>query len=122
MGLGYVGLPIALEFAKAIKVVGFDINAERVEMMRNHIDPSNELSAEAFANCDITFTNQPQDLADVGFYIIAVPTPINNMNLPDLGPVISASRTVGKVLKKVIMWFMKVLFIQVAPRMIVSLF
>lgn len=100
VGLGYVGLPIALEFAKAIKVVGFDINAERVEMMRNHIDPSNELSAEAFANCDITFTNQPQDLADVGFYIIAVPTPINNMNLPDLGPVISASRTVGKVLKK----------------------
>ena len=100
VGLGYVGLPIALEFAKAIKVVGFDINAERVEMMRNHIDPSNELSSEAFANCDITFTNQPQDLADVGFYIIAVPTPINNMNLPDLGPVISASRTVGKVLKK----------------------
>jgi len=100
VGLGYVGLPIALEFAKAIKVVGFDINAERVEMMRNHIDPSNELSKEAFDNCDITFTNQFQDLGDVGFYIIAVPTPINNMNLPDLGPVISASRTVGKVLKK----------------------
>ncbi len=100
VGLGYVGLPIALEFAKAIKVVGFDINAERVEMMRNHIDPSNELSQDAFDNCDITFTNKIEDLADVGFFIIAVPTPINNMNLPDLGPVISASRTVGKVLKK----------------------
>jgi UDP-N-acetyl-D-galactosamine dehydrogenase len=100
VGLGYVGLPIALEFAKKIKVVGFDINAERVEMMRNHIDPSNELSADAFEGCDITFTNKLEDLGDVGFFVVAVPTPINNMNLPDLGPVISASKTVGKVLKK----------------------
>ena len=100
VGLGYVGLPIALEFAKTIKVVGFDINAERVEMMRNHIDPSNELTAEDFKGCDITFTNQLEDLANVGFFVVAVPTPINNMNLPDLGPVISASKTVGKVLKK----------------------
>jgi UDP-N-acetyl-D-galactosamine dehydrogenase len=100
VGLGYVGLPIALEFAKQIKVVGFDINAERVEMMRNHVDPSNELTSDAFEGCDITFTNKLEDLADVGFFIVAVPTPINNMNLPDLGPVISASKTVGKVLKK----------------------
>lgn len=100
VGLGYVGLPIALEFAKTIKVVGFDINAERVEMMRNNIDPSNELTADAFEGCDITFTNKLEDLADVGFFVVAVPTPINNMNLPDLGPVISASKTVGKVLKK----------------------
>jgi UDP-N-acetyl-D-galactosamine dehydrogenase len=100
VGLGYVGLPIALEFAKTIKVVGFDINAERVEMMRNHIDPSNELTAEDFKGCDITFTNNLEDLSNVGFFVVAVPTPINNMNLPDLGPVISASKTVGKVLKK----------------------
>lgn len=100
VGLGYVGLPIALEFAKKVKVVGFDINAERVEMMRNHIDPSNELTAEDFKGCDITFTNRLEDLADVGFFVVAVPTPINNLNLPDLGPVISASKTVGKVLKK----------------------
>ena len=100
VGLGYVGLPIALEFAKSIKVVGFDINAERVEMMRNNIDPSNELTSDAFEGCDITFTNKLEDLADVGFFVVAVPTPINNMNLPDLGPVISASKTVGKVLKK----------------------
>jgi UDP-N-acetyl-D-galactosamine dehydrogenase len=100
VGLGYVGLPIALEFAKKIKVVGFDINAERVEMMRNNIDPSNELTSDAFEGCDITFTNKLEDLADVGFFVVAVPTPINNMNLPDLGPVISASKTVGKVLKK----------------------
>ncbi|MFO0359559.1 MAG: nucleotide sugar dehydrogenase, partial [Flavobacteriales bacterium] len=100
IGLGYVGLPIALEFARKIKVVGFDINQERVEMMSNHIDPSNELESEAFQGCDITFTSKIEDLRDVTFFIVAVPTPINNMNLPDLGPVLSASHTVGQVLKK----------------------
>jgi UDP-N-acetyl-D-galactosamine dehydrogenase len=100
VGLGYVGLPIALEFAKNLKVVGFDINPERVVMMQNHVDPSNELPSSAFEGCDITFTHKVEELAEVGFFIVAVPTPINNMNLPDLGPVISASRTVGKVLKK----------------------
>ncbi len=100
VGLGYFGLPIALEFAKNLKVVGFDINPERVSMMQNNIDPSNELPSSAFEGCDITFTHKVEDLAEVGFFIVAVPTPINNMNLPDLGPVISASKTVGKVLKK----------------------
>lgn len=100
IGLGYVGLPIALEFAKKIKVVGFDINAERVEMMRNNIDPSEELEAKDFEGTDILFSADPKDLADVKFYIVAVPTPIDEHNLPDLRPVISASKTVGKVLKK----------------------
>jgi UDP-N-acetyl-D-galactosamine dehydrogenase len=100
IGLGYVGLPIALEFAKRIKVVGFDINKARVEMMRNHQDPSNELDSSAFDGADITFSSDLNDLKDVTFFIVAVPTPINNMNLPDLGPVLSASRTVGQVLKK----------------------
>lgn len=100
VGLGYVGLPIALEFAKNLKVVGFDINPERVAMMQNRTDPSNELPSSAFEGCDISFTHKVEDLAEVGFFIVAVPTPINNMNLPDLGPVISASKTVGKVLKK----------------------
>ncbi|MFN6377681.1 MAG: nucleotide sugar dehydrogenase [Flavobacteriales bacterium] len=100
IGLGYVGLPIALEFARKIKVVGFDINEERVEMMRNHVDPSNELDSKAFEGCDISFSSKLEDLRDVKFFIVAVPTPINNMNLPDLGPVLSASRTVGQVLKK----------------------
>ena len=95
VGLGYVGLPIALEFAKKLKVVGFDINPERVNMMQNNIDPSNELPSSAFEGCDITFTHKVEDLAEVGFFIVAVPTPINNMNLPDLGPVISASKTVA---------------------------
>jgi UDP-N-acetyl-D-glucosamine/UDP-N-acetyl-D-galactosamine dehydrogenase len=100
IGLGYVGLPIALEFAKKIKVVGFDINAKRVELMKNKIDPSNELESSAFDGCDIEFTANLQDMKDVTFFIVAVPTPIDSSNLPDLTPLIGASKTVGKVLKK----------------------
>ena len=100
IGLGYVGLPIALEFAKTMSVVGFDIKPDRVEMMKNGIDPSNELSKEAFENTDILFTHNVDDLKDVTFYIVAVPTPIDEHNLPDLTPVIKASETVAKVLKK----------------------
>ncbi len=100
IGLGYVGLPIALEFAKHVKVVGFDIKPERVEMMKNRVDPSNELVAEDFDGCDILFTANPEDLKDCHFHIVAVPTPIDEHKLPDLTPVIKASETVGKILKK----------------------
>jgi UDP-N-acetyl-D-galactosamine dehydrogenase len=100
IGLGYVGLPIALEFARKIKVVGFDINQERVDLMKNKIDPSNELEASDFDGCDIEFTADINDLKDVQFYIIAVPTPIDDSNLPNLKPLLGASATVGKVLKK----------------------
>jgi UDP-N-acetyl-D-glucosamine/UDP-N-acetyl-D-galactosamine dehydrogenase len=100
IGLGYVGLPIALEFAKKIAVIGFDIKEDRVEMMKNHIDPSEELSAEAFEGCDIQFTTRLEELKDATFHIVAVPTPIDDHNLPDLRPLLSATRTVGKVLKK----------------------
>lgn len=100
IGLGYVGLPIALEFARKIKVVGFDINAERVDMMKNNIDPSEELEAKDFQGCDIEFTANAEDLRDVDFYIVAVPTPIDEHNLPDLRPVIGASTTVGNVLSE----------------------
>ena len=100
IGLGYVGLPIALEFAKKIKVIGFDINEQRVEMMRNNIDPSQELEASAFENCDITFTNDLDVLRNANFFIVAVPTPVDEHNVPDLIPVQRASETVGKVIKK----------------------
>ena len=100
VGLGYVGLPIALEFAKRVKVVGFDINQARVDMMRRGEDPSRELEASDFENRDITFTADINDLKDVNFFIVAVPTPIDETNLPDLKPLQGASRTVGKVLKK----------------------
>lgn len=100
IGLGYVGLPIALEFARRIKVVGFDINDERVQMMKNSIDPSEELEASDFEGCDILFTSKSEDLRDVDFYIVAVPTPIDEHNLPDLRPVLGASKTVGNVLSE----------------------
>jgi UDP-N-acetyl-D-galactosamine dehydrogenase len=100
IGLGYVGLPIALEFAKQISVIGFDIKPDRVEQMRNGIDPSNELSSEAFKGTDILLTSDPDDLKEASFHIIAVPTPTNRNNLPDLTPVLKASETVGRILKK----------------------
>ena len=100
IGLGYVGLPIALEFAKHVKVVGFDIKAERIEMMKKGIDPSNELAPAEFENCEIMFTANPEDLKDCHFHIVAVPTPIDDHNLPDLTPVLKASKTLGEILKK----------------------
>ena len=100
IGLGYVGLPIALEFARRVPVTGFDIREDRVEMMRNKIDPSEELPTEAFEGCDILFTSSPADLKDCTFHIVAVPTPVDKHNLPDLSPLIAATRTVGKILKK----------------------
>ena len=100
IGLGYVGLPIALEFARKISVVGFDINQQRVDLMKQGIDPSCELEKEAFLGTDILFTANIDDLKDATFFIVAVPTPVDIHKVPDLKPVIGASTTIGKVLKK----------------------
>jgi UDP-N-acetyl-D-galactosamine dehydrogenase len=100
IGLGYVGLPIALEFAKQLSVIGFDINAKRVEMMKDGIDPSNELDKKDFDDRDIVFTNSLDVLKQANFFIVAVPTPVDAHNVPDLRAVISASETIGKVIKK----------------------
>jgi UDP-N-acetyl-D-galactosamine dehydrogenase len=100
IGLGYVGLPIALAFAKKVRVIGFDIHEKRVDMMKKGLDPSNELPKSEFKNSDILFTHKLEDLKKANFYIVAVPTPIDEHNLPDLKPLIAASTTVGKVLKK----------------------
>lgn len=100
IGLGYVGLPIALEFARKIGVIGFDINPRRIEMMKNGVDPSNELEAKDFEGCDITFTDSLDVLREAKFFIVAVPTPVDEHNVPDLTPVQKASETVGKVVKK----------------------
>ena len=100
IGLGYVGLPIALEFAKKVSVIGFDISAARVEMMKHGIDPSNELEKKDFEGCDIVFTDQLEDLKAAKFFIVAVPTPVDAHNVPDLKPVQRASETIGKVIKK----------------------
>lgn len=100
IGLGYVGLPIALEFARKISVIGFDISAKRIEMMKQGIDPSNELEKKDFEGCDIVFTDSLDVLKEARFFIIAVPTPVDEHNVPDLIPVQKASETVGKVIKK----------------------
>ncbi len=100
IGLGYVGLPIALEFAKKIKVIGFDINAERVALMKQNIDPSNELDSRDFEGCDIQFTDNFDDLKSVQFFIVAVPTPIDSSKEPNIRPLIGATTTVAKVLKE----------------------
>ncbi|MBC7888937.1 MAG: nucleotide sugar dehydrogenase [Ferruginibacter sp.] len=100
IGLGYVGLPIALEFAKKIKVIGFDINASRINMLRNHIDPAKELGPASFDGCDIAFTSDLEVLKQAGFFIVAVPTPVDDHNTPDLEPVLKASETIGKVIKE----------------------
>lgn len=100
IGLGYVGLPIALAFARKVKVLGFDINKERVALMRQGIDPSNELTSEAFEGCNIRFSCDADDLKEVSFYIVAVPTPIDDANLPDLKPLLSATQSVAGSLTK----------------------
>ncbi len=100
IGLGYVGLPIALEFAKKISVIGFDINSRRIDMMRNGIDPSKEVNGHEFNGADIRFTDDLEELRGANVFIVAVPTPVDKYNVPDLKPLVGASETVGKVLKK----------------------
>lgn len=99
-GLGYVGLPLALEFAKHYPVIGFDINEARIALMQQGIDPSNELEASAFDGKNITFTSHASDLHRANFHIIGVPTDIDHNKIPNLKPLLGASESVGKHLKK----------------------
>ena len=100
IGLGYVGLPLALEFAKYFKVIGFDINAQRIALMKEGIDPSNELEKEDFDHKDIVFTDDIEILRGAHFFIVAVPTDIDSNKVPNLRPLKGASETVGKIIKK----------------------
>jgi len=100
LGLGYVGLPLALAMARHFQVIGFDINEHRVQMMQEGKDPSDELDADEFSGKDIFFTSNPEDLKEANFYIVAVPTPVDKHKVPNLKPVINASDYIGKVLKK----------------------
>lgn len=100
IGLGYVGLPLALEFAAKVPVIGYDINEQRLEQMRRGEDPCGELPGEAFAGKEIEFTSSLEKLAEATFYIVAVPTPIDKNNKPDLSPLLGATRTIAKVLKR----------------------
>jgi len=100
IGLGYVGLPLALALAKHFRVIGFDINEDRIKLMQKQIDPSCELEAEDFLDKDIEFTANPEGLRRAHFHIVAVPTPIDAHKVPNLAPLIGASKTVGKILKR----------------------
>ena len=100
IGLGYVGLPIALEFARHFRVIGFDINQGRVDLMNKGIDPSKELEASAFEDTDILFTTNPEDLKKAHFHVVAVPTDIDQHKVPNLTPLLKASETVGNAIKK----------------------
>ena len=99
-GLGYVGLPIALAFSKKTKVIGFDIDESRIELLKKGIDPTGEIPASEFKGCDIKFTSDAKGLASANFHIVAVPTPINPSQQPDLAPLLSASHILGSIIKK----------------------
>lgn len=98
VGLGYVGMPIAVEFAKHVSVIGFDINEKRVNEYKNGIDATNEVG-EAIKNTTVDFTSDPKKLGEARFIVVAVPTPVNDDTTPDLRPVEGASRTVGQNIK-----------------------
>ena len=100
VGLGYVGMPIAVAFAKKIGVVGYDLNAKKIELYRNGIDPTNEVGNDAIRNTKVEFTSDPSRLRDAKFHIVAVPTPVNADHTPDLSPVEGASEILGKNLTK----------------------
>src|SRR5271154_1974441 len=101
IGLGYVGLPLAVEFAKLRPVLGFDINEQRIAALRTGRDVTRELSSEELAQAKfLQFSTKPGDLAECNFYIVTVPTPVDDDKQPDLGPVLSASATIGKALKR----------------------
>jgi len=101
IGLGYVGLPLAIAFSKKRKVVGFDISIPRIKELNGGFDNTLEVSQADLNNANnLYFTNDLTDLKDANFYIVTVPTPIDSSNKPDLGPLISATRSIGSVLQK----------------------
>ena len=100
VGLGYVGMPIAVAFARKIKVVGFDLNEKKIELYKNGVDPTNEVGGEVIKNTTVEFTADPAKLREAKFHIVAVPTPVNDDHTPDLTPVEGASRILGQNLTK----------------------
>ena len=100
IGLGYVGLPVAVAFGKSARVVGFDVNAQRIRELQSGEDRTLEVEPNDLRGAEILFTDQLDDLREADFHIVAVPTPINQAKQPELAPLLRASETVGKVLKR----------------------
>src|SRR5487761_210765 len=99
IGLGYVGLPVAVAFGRKARVIGFDINEQRLSELRTGHDRTGEVSSAELAAAEIIFTNEIDVLREADFHIVAVPTPVDAANQPDLTPMLRASETVGKALK-----------------------
>ena len=100
IGLGYVGMPIAVAFARKINVVGFDLNAQKIELYKSGIDPTHEVGNEVISKTTVEFTADEIKLREAKFHIVAVPTPVNDDHTPDLSPVESASTILGRNLTK----------------------
>ena len=100
VGLGYVGMPIAVAFSKKVKVVGFDLNAKKIELYKSGVDPTNEVGDDAIKSCTVDFTADETKLREAKFHIVAVPTPVNDDHTPDLTPVEGASEILGRILTK----------------------
>ena len=100
VGLGYVGMPIAVAFSRKIDVIGFDLNKAKIDLYRSGIDPTNEVGNEAIAACTVDFTSDEARLKEAKFFIVAVPTPVNGDHTPDLSPVEGASKIVGRNMQK----------------------
>src|SRR5699024_4120471 len=92
VGLGYVGMPIAVEFAKHVDVVGFDINTNKIDTYKSGVDPTKEVGDDVIKETNVFFTSDETDLRDVDFHIVSVPTPINLDKTPNLAPIESATR------------------------------
>ena len=100
VGLGYVGLPLAIEFGKKFPTIGFDLSVEKIESYRRHIDPNGEVDGSHFAAANVTFTTDASALRDADFIVVAVPTPVDEAHVPDFTPLIGASTAVGSNLKR----------------------
>ncbi|MFL8938370.1 nucleotide sugar dehydrogenase [Rossellomorea oryzaecorticis] len=100
VGLGYVGMPIAVAFAKKVNVIGFDLNTQKIEQYKNGIDPTNEVGDETIGQSTVDFTSDPAKLQEAKFLVVAVPTPVNADKTPNLSPIEGVSRTIGKNLSK----------------------
>lgn len=100
IGLGYVGMPLAVAFAKHLNVIGYDLNSAKIDLYKSGIDPTKEVGDDAIKNTTIQFTTNPEDLRKAKFHIIAVPTPINQDKTPDFKPIIGSSTILGQNLTK----------------------
>src|SRR4051794_7028976 len=99
VGLGYVGLPLAVEFGKKYRTIGFDLSTEKIEAYRRNVDPTGEIASADLEAAHLVLTTEPEMIREADFVVVAVPTPVDDAHIPDLSPLVGASTSVGKNLK-----------------------